>query len=442
MRGFSAKWNIIRTRKKGDETMQPAAEKRIARALSLAVQKPTMAGGPDAPFLELHTALRELFPLVFSRGEWQTVKGRALLGRVPGHGDGQPLLFLSHMDVFPIRTPEKWHTGPFAGEIREGFVYGRGTVDMKGHLISLLTAAEALLDQGYQPKGDWWFAFSCDEEIRGDSMQEMCHLIQAQGVQPAFVLDEGGSVTQLPALSEKPAALIGVAEKGRMCFTLTADGDGSVETLLHAGDRLMRMHFMPRICPVTGQMLFALAPEMAGMQRFFAGHPGRLQQFMLRRLEKTVYGRALSRTQVKVSALAGDALRGVEAAITFQCSVLPGEETSELLKRIERVTGDERLLVTVDVMDEPSLVSPAQGTAWDALTTAIQVHFPGVAIAPYLLTGASDARRMEPLCPYIYRFSPFVLPPEELRREHGVDERISIENLVRGTAFFKQMLMA
>lgn len=420
---------------------QTAAEKRVARALSLAVQKPTVANGPDAPFLEMHTVLRELFPLVFSLGEWETVRERALLGHVPGRGGGQPLLFLSHLDVFPIRTPEKWTVGPFSGEIWDGFVYGRGTVDMKGHLIALLTAAEALLSQGFRPKGDWYFAFSCDEEIRGNSMQTMCGLLENRGVRPGMVLDEGGSVTEMPTLSEKPAALIGIAEKGRMCFTLTSDGDQSVEALLHAGDRLLRMHFMPRICPVISRMLSALAPGMDGFQRFCASRP-RLQTRFLPRLERTVYGRALSRTQVRVSALDGDALRGREAAIAFQCSVLPGEETAELLRRIERVTGDGRLLVTVDVMDEPSLVSPTSGSAWDALTTAVQVHFPGVAAVPYLLTGASDARRMEPLCPYIYRFSPFLLPPEELRREHGIDERISIENLIKGTAFFKQMLMA
>lgn len=419
-----------------------AAEKRIARALSLAVQKPTVASGPDTPFLELHTVLKELFPFVFSHGEWRTVQQRALLGRVPGQEDGKPLLFLSHMDVFPIRAPEKWTTGPFSGEVKDGFVYGRGTVDMKGHLIALLTAAEALLSQGYTPKGDWWFAFGCDEEIRGGSMREMCRILQTEGVSPAFVLDEGGSITKLPTLCDQAAALIGIAEKGRMCFTLTSDGDRSAEALLHAGDRLLKMHFMPRICPVTGQMLSALSPNMTGLRRYLAGHPGWRQNYLLRSLENTVYGRAISRTQVKASALRGDALRGEEAAITFQCSVLPGEKTEELLRRIERVTGDERLLVTVDVMDEPSLVSPTSGSAWDALATAIQVHFPGVIIAPYLLTGASDARRMEPLCPYIYRFSPFVLPPEELKREHGVDERISIENLVRGTRFFQQMLMA
>ena len=423
-------------------THPSSVEKRSARALSLIVQQPTLAAGPEGPFLQLHTMLRELFPLLFSAASWETVDGRALLGCLPGAGSGQPLLFLSHLDVFPIRSPGKWSVPPFSGEIRDGFVYGRGTADMKGHLIALLTAAEALLSQGFRPREDIWFAFSCDEEIRGGSMQKMCCLLESRGVKPAFVLDEGGSVTALPTLCEKQTALIGIAEKGRMRFTLTSDGEKSTEALLHASERLLRLYFMPRICPVTEKMLCALSSEMAGSLKFCAAHPGILQKRFLRKLEGTHYGRALSRTQLMISALKGDALRGEEAAVTFQASILPGDGAEELLRRVERVISDERILVTVDVMDEPSLVSPTQGTAWDALITAIQVHFPHTTIAPYLLTGASDARRMEALCPYIYRFSPFVLPPEEMSRMHGVDERLSIENLLRGTAFFQQMLMA
>lgn len=421
---------------------QAAAEKRVARALSLAVQQPTLAAGPDAPFIELHTILRELFPGLFSAASWEVVDGRALLGCLPGVGDAQPLLFLSHLDVAPVYSPEKWSVGPFSGEIRDGFVYGRGAEDMKGHMIALLTAAEALLAQGIRPRADIWFALSCDEEIRGGSMQKMCRLLEARGVKPAFVLDEGGSVTQLPTLCEKKTALIGVAEKGRMCFTLTSEGKKSTETLIRASDRLLRLHFVPRICHVTGNMLLALSAEMTGFQRFCAAHPGRMQARFLRKLERTVYGRALSRTQLMISSLQGDALRGEQAAITFQASILPGDGAAELLQRVERVIRDDRILVTVDVMDEPSLVSPSAGMAWDALVTAIQVHFPHTTIAPYLLTGSSDARRMEPLCPYIYRFSPFVLPPDEMSRMHGVDERLSIENLLRGVAFFRQMLMA
>lgn len=422
--------------------MQQAVEKRVARALSLLIQQPTLAAGPDRPFEETHTILRELFPLLFSRAEWERVDGRALLGRLPGEGGSQPLIFLSHLDVAPIRDADAWSVPPFSGEIRGGFVYGRGAMDMKGHLIALLTAAEALLDQGFRPLGDIYFAFSCDEEIRGPSMQKMAVMLEKRGVKPAFVLDEGGSVTQLPSLSQRPAALIGVAEKGRMCFTLTADGEKSMETLLRASDRLLRMFFIPRICPVTGRMLQALSGDMQGVSRFCAAHPGKLQGHLLRKLEHTHYGRAISRTQVMISGMQGDALRGEKAAVTFQASILPGDEARELLKRIQRVIGDSRILVSVDVMDEPSLVSPSQGMAWDALQTAVQVHFPDTAVVPYLLTGASDARRMESLCPCIYRFSPFILPPEEMGRMHGIDERISIENLIRGVAFFRQMLMA
>ena len=84
---------------------QAAAEKRIARALSLAIQKPTIASGPAAPFLELHTVLRELFPLLFTQGDWETVEERALLGRVPGSGGAQRYLV-----TFLARLESRWHT--------------------------------------------------------------------------------------------------------------------------------------------------------------------------------------------------------------------------------------------------------------------------------------------------------------------------------------------
>lgn len=420
--------------------MQSIAEKRVARALSLLVEKDTLAAGPDTPFIEAHTILRELFPLLFSRGTWQTVDKRALLGCVSGEGGARPLVFLSHLDVAPIQSAEQWSSPPFSGEIRGGYVYGRGTLDMKGHLVALLTAMEALLEEGFSPLGDIYFAISADEEIRGGTMQHMAEILKDRGVEPAFVLDEGGAVTKLPTLTERNTALIGVAEKGRMCFVLTANGERSMETLLRAAQRLLSMHFIPRICPVTGEMLKALSVDMQGVARFCARHSAKMQSTQLRKLERTVYGRALSRTQVMMSAMQGEALRGERASITFQASILPGDGAQELLQRIERVIRDSRILVTVDVCDEPSAVSPGRGMAWDALQTAIQVHFPDVTIAPYLLTGASDARRMESICPYIYRFSPFVLPPEEMSRMHGIDERLSIENLIRGVAFFRQML--
>lgn len=419
-----------------------AVERRAARALSLLIQQATVSTTGDGAFTQMHTVLRELFPRFFACAECETVLQRNLLIRLPGTGGAQPLLFLGHMDVAPVRKTENWLHPPFSGDVREGFVYGRGAADMKGHLTALLTAAEGLLAENWRPGGDLWFAFSADEEIRGAGMQQMCRLLLSHGVVPALTLDEGGSITTLPSLCEKEIALVGVQEKGRMRFTLTAEGTRAPEALLRASERLTQMHFTPVICPATMQTLSAVSNEMTGFMRFAAAHPRLCRMLLHRVLDKTYYGRALTRTQVMVSALRGDALRGEEAGVTFQASIVPGDSAGELLERVERVIHDERVLVTVDVMDEPSMYSPAEGAAWEALKTAIMVHFPHTVIAPYLLTGSSDARRMEQLCPYIYRFSPFILPQEELARVHGANERLSIENLLRGTAFFRQMLMA
>lgn len=419
-----------------------AVERRTARALSLLVQQATLSTAGDGAFTQMHTVLRELFPRFFAAAECETVKTRNLLIRLPGAGAAQPLLFLSHMDVAPVRETGQWTSPPFSGEVREGFVYGRGAADMKGHLTALLTAAEGLIAEGWRPGGDLYFAFSADEEIRGGGMQEMCRLLSSRGVAPALVLDEGGAITTLPALCEREIALVGVQEKGRMRFTLTAEGERATEALLRAAERLTQMRFTPVVCPAAMRTLTALSDEMTGGMRFAAAHPTLCRVPLRRVLDKTYYGRALTRTQVMASAMRGDALRGEEAGITFQASIIPGDSAGELLERVERVIHDERVLVTVDVMDEPSALSPAHGAAWEALRTAIMVHFPHTVIAPYLLTGGSDARRMEPLSPYIYRFSPFVMPQEELRRVHGVDERLSVFNLLRGTAFFRQMLMA
>ncbi len=419
-----------------------AVERRAARALSLLVQQATLSTAGDGVFTQMHTVLRELFPRFFAAAECETVHTRNLLIRLPGAGAARPLVFLSHMDVAPVRGIEQWTCPPFSGAVREGFVYGRGAADMKGHLTALLTAAEGLLAEGWRPGGDLWFAFSADEEIRGTGMSEICRRLSARGVAPALVLDEGGSITALPSICDREIALVGVQEKGRMRFTLTAEGAGAAEALLRAAERLTQMRFTPVICPAAMQMLAAVSDEMTGLMRFAAAHPRLCRAPLCRVLDKTHDGRALTRTQMMASAMRGDALRGEEAGVTFQASIIPGDSAGELLERVGRVIHDERVLVTVEEMDEPSAHSAAEGAAWEALKTAIMVHFPRTVIAPYLLTGGSDARRMEPICPYIYRFSPFVMPREELKRVHGVDERLSVENLLRGTAFFRQMLMA
>ena len=413
------------------------------RALALAVMQPTVSGNDAACFRRLHTLLRQLFPLVFSCGGCETVDGGALLIRLPGQRRAKPLLFCAHLDVVSAGDPDRWICPPFSGTVKDGYIYGRGTADMKGHLIALLSAAEGLLREGWQPAGDVWFAFSCDEETRGGSMAAMARLLKSRGVEPAFVLDEGGNVSHPYALTRRDAAYVGVCEKGRLLFSLSCEGAGAMEQLVRAAARIRRIRPRYRLCaPVLDQMLPAMRPLLSRGARFCLRYPRLFSYAVLLRLRRTAMGRAITQTQLSLWRQSGDALMREVPTLHYSASVLPGDETQRLLRRVQRAIARTPIRLSVSVLEEPGNLSPAQGLSWDALCTAIQVHFPGMRVVPCLLAGGTDSRRMEGLCPCVYRFSPFILPPEELARTHNYDERLSVENLRRGVSFFRQMLQA
>lgn len=416
----------------------------VTRALSLSVQQKTFADGDAAAFRRLHTILGELFPRVFSQGEAEVSGERALLIHLPGLQGAQPLVFLSHMDVVPAHFLKDWTLPPFSGAVRDGYVHGRGTLDMKGHMCALLTAAESLLADGRQPKGDIYFAFSADEETRGGSMRALCALLKARDVSPAFVLDEGGFVTNYTRFHKAPAALVGVAEKGHVRFSVRAEADVGAERLLRAGAKLSRIRFAPRLTPTVQTTLEALAPTAGGAFGLCCRHlnVGLARRAVLSRLSHTRGERGMVRSSVALQRLSGDALYYEPPTLTYYASLLHGDTAEQFVARLERLLRREMVNISVDLIEEPSMISPAGGPAFEALTTAINVNFPHVRVAPYLLPGGSDARRMELLCPYVYRFSPFVVSRADMALIHHANERISVENLTRGVQFFKQMLQA
>ena len=186
----------------------------------------------------------------------------------------------------------------------------------------------------------------------------------------------------------------------------------------------------------------AMRPLLSRGARFCLRYPRLFSYAVLLRLRRTAMGRAITQTQLSLWRQSGDALMREVPTLHYSASVLPGDETQRLLRRVQRAIARTPIRLSVSVLEEPGNLSPAQGLSWDALCTAIQVHFPGMRVVPCLLAGGTDSRRMEGLCPCVYRFSPFILPPEELARTHNYDERLSVENLRRGVSFFRQMLQA
>ena len=416
---------------------------RAVRALSLCIMQPTVSGGDKQAFYRLHTLLPQLFPRLFSYASCEQMGGQAMLLHLPGRQGGKPLVFLSHMDVVDAGDERRWTHAPFGGETKDGYVYGRGAADMKGHLIALLSAAEELLEEGWLPGGDIYFALSCDEEQRGGSMELIANTLKARGVQPAMVLDEGGSVSQPYAVAETPAAYVGVAEKGRLLFSLSCEGLYAMERLSRAAARIARIRPGGRLCkPVLTQMLPAMRPILTRRDRFYLRNDTLFKQRLIARLSRTATGRAITHTQLNLWRQQGDTLLREKPTLYYTASVLPGDSTEKLLRRMRRIIARTDITLTVTCLEEPGAISPARGLTWDALCTAIHVHFPGRVSVPSLLAGGTDARRMEKICPYVYRFSPFEFSQDDLMRMHGYDERLSIANLMRGISFFRQMLQA
>jgi len=437
-------------------TLQPNLE-RAVKTLCLLIAQKTLPGEEDA-FKRIYEVLEEAFPKAFEIAEIQRVSEGAMLLCFHGSHSLQPLLFTGHVDVVPVakETDGLWEFPAFAGVVADGYVWGRGAMDMKGHVAALFCAIEEMLESGFKFKRDIWVALSGDEEVRGTDAQTMFRILKAQGVRPAFVMDEGLGVIEGQWGIEKPMAMIGVGEKGHANLHINAHSKGghgayppkstALEKVIRAATLMTSLPLgLKHLSPALVQMLRALAPYQKGFAKFAFWHPKLCKWYITNLLDETPFGRAFLMTTVAVTGAQGSTAANTlpeTACITLNCRINQGDTVEKLKKRAEMRIASNDVTLTCSAPADPSRVSPAKGPAWDALLTAVSVHFPDAVAVPCLILGASDARRYEGLCDHVYRFSPFELPMAEQALKHGVNERLSTKNLERGIAFFRQMLGA
>ena len=199
------------------------------RRLSAAIACRTVNGteGCDGEFAKLRQLVHDSFPAVSARAVTETV-GRSLLIRIEGRDKSlKPALFMSHLDVVGVEagTEGDWTYGPFSGEIAQGYIWGRGALDIKCQVFGVLEAAEYLLSRGCSPERDVYLAFGEDEETFNTGALAMAKLLESRGVQLEFLLDEGGGSIESGAVYCAPGVnvcQIHLAEKGYADLQLTA----------------------------------------------------------------------------------------------------------------------------------------------------------------------------------------------------------------------------
>jgi carboxypeptidase PM20D1 len=437
-----------------------AAAKRLSGAIQFrtvsSLENPT---ANDAEFDKLHAYLAAQFPQLHATLKKEVVGQKALLYTWTGSDPAaKPIALMAHQDMVPIAsgTEKAWSVDPFAGEIKDGFVWGRGTLDNKGNLMAQMEAIEMLIAHGFRPKQTIYLVMGDDEEVSGlRGALPIAELLKSRGVRLDWVLDEGLLVLDgvLPGLS-KPAALIGLAEKGYGTFFLsldTAPGHSSmppahsaIGTMSAALARLEATPMPGGIQGVAGEMFSTLAPEMGGINRVMLSNLWLTRPLVESQLQKSPSSNAMLRTTTALTIVrAGNkdnVLPGrIEAAVNFR--ILPGDTIDSVEAHLKRALGNDAIQVKrYPGNSEPSPVSPTTSVGYRSIEQALRQVFPDAIVAPGLMTAATDSRHFSILSDSVYRFSPFRVKSEDLARFHGTNERIAIANYGEAIQFYYQLL--
>ena len=421
--------------------------------------------GQDGEWLALHAWLEATYPAAHAAMQKELVPNTlTLLYTWQGSDPSlKPLLLMAHQDVVPVNigTESDWESEPFAGEIIDGYIYGRGAIDDKGSLVALMEAAEALAASGFKPQRTLHFMFGHDEEVSGSGAQAGVALLKSRGVEPEFALDEGFMIVSPSPLTGKPMGFIGIAEKGYVTVDVVAVGTGghsSTPPRDSAAVRLARAvvaldeNQMPSDLsrpPVSG-IFEAAGKDMPFVQRLAFANLWLFKGMVDAQLADVPAGNAMIRTTTAPTMLTGSAKENVlaqRATATVNFRIHPNDTEEDIIAHVKKVTsGIEGIEVKVGNNGirgaGASNVSPTDNRAYAVLASVSEATLPGSPVAPGLVLGATDARYAEAITPNVYRFAPAVLTPDELTGFHGSNERTSVENMGRLARGYAQVILA
>lgn len=398
--------------------------------------------------------LSERFPLIYKNCTFERVSDRAILYHLKGKSSEKPSIFTAHFDVVDVEAKD-WSKEPFCGEVEDGFLWGRGSLDTKSTLNASMQALEQLLSEGFVPENDIYLAFSGNEEINGEGQPQIIKLFKERGINIGFVLDEGGAVVNnvFPGVTT-PCALIGIAEKGMLNVELKFTGNGGhssspkphtpVGRLSAACVRIENHPFKYRLSRVSASMFDTLARySNFGYKLIFAN----LWLFgpVLSLIGKLSGGElnALIRTTCSFTQMEGS--KGINvippnATMCANLRLIPGETKASAEAYLKKQIKDKDIQLTVLEGEEPSPTSVVGGDAWNKIVYAVKGTWDNTIVSPYLMFACSDAKHWSRVSDKVYRFSAMALTNTERATIHGNDERIPLDTIRKSVEFYLRLM--
>lgn len=408
----------------------------------------------EAEFERFRNLLVQLYPKVHARCKKERIGKSGILYYLPGQSSDSPSVFMSHYDVVPARE-EAWQKPAFEGILEDGVLWGRGALDTKGTLLGVLESAEVLLEKGFVPKQDMYFAFSGDEEIAGPSASAIVDVLEQRGIRPGLVVDEGGAVVDdmVPGV-RMPCALIGTGEKGMMDLEFRVNSQGGhasappahtpIGLLAKACVSVEKHPFPSELVPPAAEMFdtlgryagFGLRVVMANLWLFYP---------LLNRICRRHGGElnALIRTTIAFTQMEGSKSSNVlppEARMVANLRLTGSMTMERAVAYLRDVINNPAIELRILRGNNPSKYSSTKSEGWEKLTTAVAQTWPGVLISPYLMVACSDSRHFCRISDHVYRFSAMAASPAERATVHGNDERITVDKIITLVAFYIRLL--
>jgi carboxypeptidase PM20D1 len=407
---------------------------------------------------DLHAWLQTTYTAAHAAMTRESVAGQSLIYTWKGTDSTlKPIILMAHQDVVPVTpgTEKDWKYPPFAGQVSESSIWGRGSVDDKGMLIGLMEATDALARSGFHPKRTIYIVSGHDEEVGGTGAKAAAILFAERGVKALLTVDEGSAVVLDEPVTNGMVALIGIAEKGYGTLKLTANAEGGHSSMppketgvINLAKALVAINDQPFPLEVKGpgaQMLGTLAATKGGTVKMAMANLWAFKSLITKRAGEKPSGAAMLHTTIAPTMLEGSPKENVlpqSANALINYRIASWNTSADVIARAKSAIGELPVsLLWVDPPREPSKVSSTTSQGWKYIVGAARPDIGPAIVAPYLVVAGTDSRKFEDVSDDIYRFMPMQVKLSETKMIHGTNEHLTLANLKRTIDFFARLII-
>ncbi len=421
------------------------AIKHMTEAIQIATETPNDAFEYDsAVFYSYRKLIEKNYPLVHQQLSRTVIDSFNYIYKWQGTDTTKlPMVLMAHYDVVPVESSaiKLWHAKPYGGEVKDNYIWGRGVLDDKSSMISLLEATEAQLKAGFIPSQTIYLCFGADEESNGRGAAAMVKYFESKKQRFDMVVDEGGEIsTEDNKNIRQPIASVGVGEKGYVTLVLSVQRAGghssipekssSIGILSKALHTIEENQIPTRITPPIKAYLERISSYNTNFfEKMQLSNLWLFEKWVLHNMTQNRSSNALVRTTLVptvVNSGVRDNVIPTFATAMVNSRILPGETPNSVKAYVEKIVNDTNVKISIYPNYEtmPSTTTEINSAAFKRVESAIHAVVKDVLVAPMLMVGATDSRNYRTLSDGVINFTPLT----DAKGYHGIDERMLISD--------------